>query len=350
MDNQPMWYMKILYANLIPDWILRPVLSWTTEQKIRQLERMPQGQAEDRRRALLEKFDQSPIAIVPHLPNIQHYEVPPAFFQLVLGKRLKYSCCWWENPDTNLDQAEEAMLDLTCRRAGMENGLKVLDLGCGWGSLSLWIAEHYPACQITAVSNSRDQIAFINQQANQRGYSNLEARVVDVNQLDNTLQGSFDRVFSIEMFEHMKNYRRLMKIISDLLSPNGRLFVHHFSHRSFCYEYETDPSGGWMAQTFFTGGTMPSDDLLLHFQEDLALEDHWRVGGTHYQRTLRAWLEKMDASEQAVKKVLADTYGPENIRQWWVNWRLFFLACEMTWAHRGGREYLVSHYLFKKRP
>ena len=345
-----MWYMKILYTNLIPDWLLRQVLSWTTGIGIRRLERLPQQQAEERRRALLAKFDQCPIAIVPHLPNVQHYEVPPAFFQLVLGKRLKYSCCWWEDSESSLDRAEEAMLDLTCRRAGLDNGHKVLDLGCGWGSLSLWIAEHYPDCQITAVSNSRDQIEFITRQASQNGYSNLEAQVVDVNQLENALQGSsFDRVFSIEMFEHMKNYRRLMRIISDLLSPGGKLFVHHFSHRLYCYEYETDDSGGWMAQTFFTGGTMPSDDLLLHFQEDLALEGHWRVGGTHYQRTLRAWLEKMDASEQEVKKVLADTYGPENIRQWWVNWRLFFLACEMTWAYRGGREYIVSHYLFHKR-
>lgn len=344
-----MWYMKLLYANVVPDRLLRLVLKWITGRKIRQLERLPQEEAEVRRRALLEKFDQSPIAIVPHLPNIQHYEVPPAFFQLVLGNRLKYSCCWWEDPDTTLDQAEEAMLDLTCRRAGLEDGMVVLDLGCGWGSLSLWILEHYPSCRVTAVSNSRDQIEFIRQGAHQRGYSNLEARVVDVNQLENALEREFDRVFSIEMFEHMKNYRRLMKAISDLLSPHGRLFVHHFSHRQFAYEYKQDDMASWMAQTFFTGGTMPSDDLLTNFQDDLVLVDHWRVGGMHYQRTLRAWLDKMDYQEEEVKEVLAATYGPDQVNQWWVNWRLFFLACEMTWAYRGGREYLVSHYLFEKR-
>ena len=344
-----MWYMKILYTNLVPDWILRSVLRATTGGTIRRLERLPQANQEERRRALLEKFDQSPIAIVPHLPNVQHYEVPPAFFELVLGKRLKYSCCWWEDSQTTLDQAEEHMLDLTCRRAGLENGMKVLDLGCGWGSLSLWIAENYPDCQITSVSNSRDQIQFINQKADHRGYSNLEAQVVDVNQLEGALAGNFERVFSIEMFEHMKNYRRLLKIISDLLAPEGRLFVHHFSQRSFCYEYDSEEDGNWMAQTFFSGGTMPSDDLLLHFQDDLVVEDHWRVGGIHYQKTLRAWLDKMDASEKQVRGVLAATYGPENLRKWWVNWRLFFLACEMTWAHRGGREYIVSHYLFRKR-
>jgi cyclopropane-fatty-acyl-phospholipid synthase len=344
-----MWYLKILQTNLIPDWLLRPVLRFTTGLKIRQLARLPQQESEDSRRKLLEKFDQSPIAIVPHLPNIQHYEVPPAFFQLVLGARLKYSCCWWDKPETNLDQAEEAMLDLVCQRAGLRDGMKVLDLGCGWGSLSLWIAEHFPACHITAVSNSRDQIQFITEQALQKGYQNLQARVIDVNHLETSLAESFDRVYSIEMFEHMKNYRQLMKTISGLLSPGGQLFVHHFSHRIFCYEYDAQEKGNWMAQTFFSGGTMPSDDLLLHYQEDLVMLDHWRVGGMHYQRTLRAWLEKMDSREEEVRQVLAATYGRENVTRWWVNWRLFFLACEMTWAHKRGREYLVSHYLFEKR-
>jgi cyclopropane-fatty-acyl-phospholipid synthase len=213
----------------------------------------------------------------------------------------------------------------------------------------MWIAEHYPGCQITAVSNSRDQIAFITRQAEKQGYSNLEARVVDVNQLEGSLGETYDRVFSIEMFEHMKNYRRLMMIISGLLSTGGRLFVHHFSHRYYCYEYDMEDRGSWMAQTFFSGGTMPSDDLLTHFQDDLILVDHWRVGGIHYQKTLRAWLEKMDSQKEQVKEVLAETYGVEDVNKWWVNWRLFFLACEMTWAYRGGREYLVSHYLFENR-
>jgi cyclopropane-fatty-acyl-phospholipid synthase len=344
-----MWYLKILYTNLVPDGLLRLVLRWITGRKIRQLERLPQEEAEEQRRALLAKFDQSPIAILPHLPNVQHYEVPPAFFQLVLGKRLKYSCCWWEGENTGLDQAEEAMLALTCRRAGLQDGMRVLDLGSGWGSLSLWILEHYPACQVTAISNSRDQIGFISQQASQKGFNNLTARVLDVNDLEKELEGEFDLVFSIEMFEHMKNYRRLMKVIRGLLSSKGRLFVHHFSHRYYSYEYDFKERGNWMAQTFFSGGTMPSDDLLTNFQEDLALVDHWRVGGRHYQKTLRAWLEKMDDREEEVKEVLSETYGPDQVNIWWVNWRLFFLACEMTWGYREGREYLVSHYLFEKR-
>ena len=344
-----MWFMKLLYTNLIPDWLIRAILRWTTARKIRQLERQPQEIQEKKRRALLNKFDQSPIAIVPHLPNQQHYEVPPDFFQLVLGPRLKYSCCWWEEPGTTLDQAEEAMLELTCQRAGVQDGQAILDLGCGWGSLSLWIAENYPACQITALSNSRDQIEFVAQKAAENNFGNIQARLADVNQLNREDLGEFDRVISIEMFEHMKNYRQLLKVISGLLKPAGKLFVHHFSHRQFSYEFAEGDQESWMAQTYFTGGTMPADDLLLGFQEDLVVQDHWRVSGTHYQRTLRAWLELMDSREKAVKEVLAATYGPEQTDRWWINWRLFFLACEMTWGHRGGREYLVSQILFQKR-
>jgi cyclopropane-fatty-acyl-phospholipid synthase len=340
--------MEPLYHNLVPDFLLRPVLRSLTARKIRQLERMPLEAQEIQRQSLLDKFDQSPIAIVPHLPNIQHYEVPPEFFQLVLGKRLKYSCCLWPEPDTTLDESEEHMLALTCKRAGLEDGMEVLDLGCGWGSLTTWIAEKYPNCRITAVSNSRDQVGFIQSQSDLRGFNQVQAQVVDVNQLEETLTGSFDRVFSIEMFEHMKNYRLLMKTISQLLNPGGRLFVHHFSHRKFTYEYEEEDRNNWMAQTFFTGGTMPADDLLLHYQEDLSLLDHWRVDGRHYARTLRAWLEKMDHQREAVEKVLEATYGSHQTHKWWINWRLFFLACEMTWAYRGGREYLVSHLMFKK--
>jgi cyclopropane-fatty-acyl-phospholipid synthase len=341
--------MRLLQTGLIPDLILRPILRWTTRRKIRQLERLPLEENERQRRKLLEKFSRSPIAIVPYLPNLQHYEVPPEFFQLVLGQRLKYSCCWWEEGTATLDGAEEAMLDLTCRRGELEDGMRVLDLGCGWGSLSLWIAEKYPNCQITAVSNSKDQVDFILGQAQTRSFHNIEARVVDVNNLEESLVGPFERVFSIEMFEHMKNYRALMKRISNLLTPGGKMFVHHFSHRLYAYEYEEEDQDNWMAQTFFTGGTMLSDDLLLHFQEDLAMADHWRVDGRHYQKTLRSWLEKMDSQKAAVLPVLAETYGPENADEWWINWRLFFLACEMTWGCRGGREYLVSHYLFEKR-
>ena len=342
-----MWYMKLLYTNLIPDFLLRFVVHRVAGGTIKNFERLPFPKLERRRRALMAKLENSPIAIHTNLPNVQHYEMPPNFFKLVLGKRLKYSCCYWPDGVNTLDEAEESMLDLTCRRGQLEDGMTVLDLGCGWGSLTLWIAEHYPNCRILAVSNSQDQIAFIKTVARERGFLNVEGVVADVNDLN--LERRFDRAFSIEMFEHMKNYPRLMEKISHHLNPHGKLFVHIFSHRLFSYEYEIEDSTNWMAQTFFTGGTMPADTLLLHYQRDLALEDHWRFSGQHYARTLRAWLEKMDHQKSPVQAVLAETYGAENVRQWWINWRLFFLACEGTWASRKGREYIVSHYLFAKR-
>lgn len=342
-----MWYMKLLYTNLIPDFLLRGIVRRIARRKINSLERLPFAALEQQRRDLLDKLDRSPIAVHTKLPNIQHYEVPPAFFQLVLGKRLKYSCCCWPEDTTTLNKAEEAMLKLTCQRAELEDGMTVLDLGCGWGSLSLWIAERYPNCRVLAVSNSRDQIDFITARAEEQGFERLEGMVADVRDLE--LEERFDRVLSIEMFEHMKNYRRLMENISRMLNPGGRLFVHIFSHRQFAYEYEADDTANWMAQTFFTGGTMPSDDLLLHYQDHLALVDHWRISGQHYARTLRAWLDRMDRQEAEVREVLAEAYGPDQVQRWWINWRLFFLACEQTWACRGGREYIVSHYAFEKR-
>jgi cyclopropane-fatty-acyl-phospholipid synthase len=342
-----MWYSKILYADLIPDFLLRLAIRNLTRQNIKKLERLPFPDSELQRRALQQKLEQSPIAIHTDLPNVQHYEVPPEFFGLVLGTRLKYSCCYWPPGVDELDHAEEAMLDLTCRRAQLQDGMTVLDLGCGWGALTLWIAERYPACRILAISNSRHQVETIRTLAAERGFKNVEGLTADVN--DFALDQSFDRVFSIEMFEHMKNFRRLMGDISRILRPEGKLFVHIFSHRLFAYEFDFEDTSSWMAQTFFTGGTMPSDDLLLHYQDDLRLGDHWRISGLHYARTLRAWREKMERQKPRVREVLAETYGSDQVTRGWVNWRLFFLACEETWAWRGGREYVVSHYLFEKR-
>jgi cyclopropane-fatty-acyl-phospholipid synthase len=225
--------------------------------------------------------------------------------------------------------------------------MEVLDLGCGWGSLSLWIAEQYPNCRILAVSNSQPQIAYIAGRCRERGLRNVVGLVADANDLQ--INRRFDRVMSIEMFEHMKNYEQLMARVAGSLNPTGQLFVHIFSHREFAFEFEASDPADWMAQTFFSGGTMPSDDLLLHFQRDLCLVDHWRIGGTHYAKTLRAWLEKLDRHQPEVREVLAGTYGRDQETRWWVNWRLFFMACEETWRLRKGREYLVSHYLFERR-
>jgi cyclopropane-fatty-acyl-phospholipid synthase len=342
-----MWRDRLTHTDLLPDWLIRFALRVALARNTRHRYKVGVTARHAAKRALIARLRESPIAIHTSAPNRQHYEVPAAFFQLVLGPRLKYSCCYWPEGVRDLNGAEEAMLALTCQRAQVEDGMEILDLGCGWGSLSLWIAERYPNSRVVAVSNARSQREFIAAQCDARGIGNVQAITADVARFE--IERRFDRVLSVEMFEHMKNYGLLLRRISGFLKPEGRLFVHIFCHREFAYEFNADDVGNWMAQTFFTGGTMPSDDLLLHFQEDLTLVDHWRESGTHYARTLRSWRERLDRRRPEVRRVLADTYGVDQVTKWLVNWRLFFLACEETWRMKRGQEYLVSHYLFRKR-
>jgi cyclopropane-fatty-acyl-phospholipid synthase len=342
-----MWYMRLVQTNRVPDPLIQLFIRTGLRLNSRQRYQTPIEERDAAKRALIEKLKQSRIAIHVADANRQHYEVPAAFFQLVLGKWLKYSCCYWPQGVRTIDEAEEAMLQLTCERARLRSGMAVLDLGCGWGSLSLWIAQHYADCRVVAVSNSRSQKEYIESQCRARGLENVEAITADVNEF--SIDRQFDRVISVEMFEHMKNYEMLMAKIASLLKPEGMLFVHVFSHREFAYEFDVGDAGNWMAQTFFSGGTMPSDDLLLHFQRDLALVDHWRIDGNHYAHTLGAWLAKLDRHQAEVRQVLAATYGADQETRWLVNWRLFFMACEETWKLGQGQEYLVSHYLFETR-
>jgi cyclopropane-fatty-acyl-phospholipid synthase len=240
------------------------------------------------------------------------------------------------------------MLQLTAERAGLEDGDRILELGCGWGSLSLWMAEHYPRSHITAVSNSRTQKAFIDARAAARGVENLAVVTCDVNQLSFASEVQFDRVVSVEMFEHMRNYESLMHRIAGWLKPAGTLFVHIFSHKTYAYPFEVRDESDWMAKYFFTGGIMPSDDLLLYFQKDLKIQEHWQVDGRHYSQTSEHWLQNMDKNRAAIEPILAHTYGQDQVRRWWVYWRVFFMSCAELWGYAAGQEWLVSHYLFRK--
>jgi cyclopropane-fatty-acyl-phospholipid synthase len=301
---------------------------------------------QDRLRELVARMSSGPVAEVPEKANQQHYELPAEFLGLILGPRRKYSGCLWDEGVVTLAQAEEAMLALSCTRARVSDGMRILDLGCGWGSLSLWLAEYYPNAQITGVSNSHGQREWIEAERDRRGVSNLEVITADVNSFSPT-GARFHRVMSIEMFEHMRNWRELLRRISGWLEPDtGRLFVHVFSHRTLPYRFE----GTWAAARFFTAGLMPSHELLAHFQADLELVDEWIVPGTHYARTLDAWLARLDHNSDAALDVLqADGRSEREARRLLATWRLFLISTAVIWRYRGGNRWLVSQYLLEPR-
>jgi len=295
--------------------------------------------------AFVYKMNRSQVALVPELANEQHYEVPAAFFEETLGKHRKYSCCYWSAGAQNLDQAEEAALRISCERAMLGDDQDILELGCGWGSLSLWMAERYPGARVTSVSNSSSQKTYIEAQARIRGIANLTVITADMNDFETDHQ--FDRVVSIEMFEHMRNYGLMFKRISQWLRPDGHFFMHIFCHRSAAYEYVDQGPSDWMSRHFFSGGIMPSGDLPLRFQEHLQIVDQWRWSGCEYQKTAEAWLRNMDERRSTAFPVIAATYGTGNARRWWMRWRIFFLAVSEMFGTDGGREWGVGHYLFR---
>ena len=330
----------------LPDHLCRAAIRRLCRQRLASIR--PES-PEARERALhqwVAQMDASPLALAPVESNEQHYEVPAAFFAEVLGPHRKYSSAYWPEGVQTLEQAEEAALVQTCERAELEDGQRILELGCGWGSLTLFMAERYPNATITAVSHSHSQRLTILGLAEERGLTNVEVHTCDMNAFEPPEPGSYDRVVSVEMFEHMRNHRLLLERISSWLKPGGKLFVHVFSHRETPYPYvDSGAPGDWMTRHFFAGGMMPSDDLLPQFQEHLTLEDQWVWNGEHYARTLNAWLERMDARRDVCWPILEETYGGEVVI-WWGRWRLFFMSCAEFFGLDRGEQWHVSHYRF----
>ena len=340
------WYEPLIERDLIPDIALRAGIRRLLKARLREEDK---GNPESQQAHLMAWIDSlrcSPIAINTPDANRQHYEVPAEFFAQVLGKHRKYSCCYWADNDT-LDSAERRMLDLTTERAQIEDGHSILDLGCGWGAFSLYAAARFPNSSILGVSNSNSQRQFIEDQACERNLPNLRIVTADINTFDPGRR--FDRIVSVEMMEHVRNYDALLERVASWMNPGALLFVHIFTHSRFAYPFEVRNTSDWMAQHFFTGGQMPSDGLLLYFQDDVNILSHWVVDGRHYQKTSEAWLANMDRHHSELLKLFAEVYGPNEALKWFVRWRIFFMACAELWGYRNGAEWVVSHYLFQSR-
>ncbi len=329
-------------------WVPDALTRWGIRRLCKQrLQQEYLGDWRYRQQQFLQTLAASPIAIETKAANDQHYELPPAFFVACLGARLKYSSCFYDNGNETLDKAEVAMLKLYSERAELADGQQILELGCGWGSLTLWMAENYPNAQITAVSNSAPQRLFIEAKCRERGFANVKVITCDVNQLAlDTAQ--FDRVISIEMFEHMRNYQNLLARVASWLKPDGKLFVHIFCHREIAYPFEVKDQTDWMSQYFFTGGQMPAFDTFRHFDRDLQIEKDWQVNGRHYEKTSNHWLQNMDQRKAQIMPVFAATYG-KDAALWFQRWRMFYMACAELFGMNQGEEWLVGHYRFVRK-
>jgi cyclopropane-fatty-acyl-phospholipid synthase len=339
-----MWQYKLLEMNIIPEWLIRLNIRGMLNETIQKNQKPTLAEQQQQKMSFIDELKTLPIAIETNAANDQHYEVPSEFYQWVLGPRRKYSSGLWLQETDTLADAERQMLSVYCSRADIQDGQKILDLGCGWGSLALYLAEHYPNAHITALSNSNSQREYIEWVAQTKGWKNLT--VVTANIATYDTDWTFDRILSIEMLEHMKNYELLFEKVSRWITPAGLFFVHIFTHEQFTYHYQDTDGTDWLTRHFFTGGTMPSADLFHYFQKDLKLVNQWSVDGTHYEKTANAWLENMHTNKARILPILKEVYGSKEQTKWWVRWKVFMMACAELWGYKNGKEWSVTHYLF----
>lgn len=332
---------------LIPDWAIRRGVRRNIRRRLAEIE---SGDFESQARRLCDfvrDIRGGPLVLESRIANDQHYEVPAEFFESVLGPRMKYSCCLYPAGGSTLSEAEDQMLELTCARANISDGMNILDLGCGWGSLTLWIAEHFPHCHVTGLSNSKSQREYILSRSERFGLRNVTIVTADIRDFET--EQTFDRIVSVEMFEHLRNYELLLRRVAGWLHDEGKLFVHIFCHRHTPYLFETEGPGNWMGRNFFTGGMMPSESLLPYFQDHLTLCDRWRLNGQHYAQTSKAWLANLDSQRDKVTRCFERSLGKKAARAQVQRWRMFFMACSELFRFRDGHEWFISHYLFCKQ-
>lgn len=340
----------MMERGLIPD----PTVRWGIRRLCASRLRSLRGSEIDpglARAKFADELKRSPVAVATDDANAQHYEIPAKFFQLVLGPYQKYSCALWDKGVTTLEQAEKLALEETVAHADLRDGQKILELGCGWGSLSLFMAARFPNSKITAVSNSNSQREYIMRTAGERGLKNLEVLTLDLGKATDLGdgRGGYDRIVSVEMLEHLRNYEKFFSTIQNWLKPGAKMFIHIFTHREFPYAFETEGEHNWMGKYFFTGGQMPARGLFTHFQKDFTLLKQWDWAGTHYQNTSDAWLANMDRHRAQIREVLAPVYGEKEVDRWIHRWRIFFLSVAELFGFDNGNEWGVTHYLFEKK-
>lgn len=337
--------IDIAELGYLPDSIIRLGIRRLIAKRIQGMPKADSAAEPQNLKRFVKQLACSPLAVAADTANSQHYEVPVEFFQSVLGPRLKYSACLFSKPQYSLAEAENDMLRLTCQRAEIEDGMRILELGCGWGSLTLWIAERYPTCEITAVSGSASQRKFIDIRAQEHGLDNVSVVTADMREFE--MGQSFDRVVSVEMFEHMRNYKLLFERVARWLRHDGKAFVHVFCHRHLPYFFETEGAGNWMGRHFFTGGTMPSEGLFGQFADDLNIQRQWRVNGLHYWRTCESWLANLDQHREVLLSLFRRDCTLKEAKRRVQRWRMFFMACAELFRYRSGEEWFVAHYLFE---